>query len=1095
MLKTYPSFIRTAALFLIVVLSLPNPSGVYAELGRSTMRGEATSEARTLTGLEEALRSRNPSAASSSPTLFLRAPAIGLEEARFDPATVKILIVEDSKVTRKIVLERVTEVLAKVFADRGLSLREDQIVVVVSKADALAKLPDLAQDLALVITDLQLGESEIGSDVARAAKERNPNTAVVVMSIQSQKTAGLYFENYPTDMDEFIEKKNLFNGILAVIEKFVANRLADGLEEHNQQKVQRLTETPQEYGAVLQLLEAQFQKGISETKFRIQYPEIKVSTGVSNGRSPLSLKEAALEVGQDDAAGRQAALSAIQMALQPAADIPLSGMHVYREEMKSEGMVLLEVEFLSAEARVQETLEVLRIRTRSWASSADKGDKKWVGEAKEVAGVLERSLSGLRTVPSGNKVRDDELVGRVGAFLSRADRLLEERGAEPVVVAGPNGESSTHPLPVRGAYRAQAVRGVIEAIVQAQRASHPEVGEVLFTLDQLEAGMKSFEGRATRPQISGYLAYFHHRHPFVGGTVGHSDVRAKYRWSAQGSGPSRENSAAGLEEISQPAGWETMTVEQYLRWLFLETYLLVAQKERADRYALEMVFEETDVRTASFSSSSEIYPDGGVAITEAFIRDLLEVLSARGVPRNALAHDWLQPEGTSFQSAQESLEFLRASPYSRAQTDLKGFSQRKVVVRMKESAGIGLEEWTWFFGPIASERLPDVLMEIQHKRAVELEGPHVDSPLLLSIFLQNGHIDLSSSRQAARDKSPNFLEGRSYIVSLLREVGIQFRPNEQWVVTFLGDVSIGGPGRQATKSFAISLSHFDPGTLQNEVPEPWDWGEGAMESLGIYLDRLGSLYSLLGGNTTLELLGPEDQHFEVVIPDQASQRRVSAQLKKMTTYLDGILSEPGIPGQQLPAVAVSNQEISMDGRGHRVALTLQRPVDYIGLEENQQARAVAAEVAVARVQSAVREILGPLLAQSPVQAEGQGVILDAQIGQEKEIEAIAAALREAEVRVVVVQTDLKARESAEHFYSLMGISLVESLGDALALLNEQGITEDKVIFLLHAGYPTPRDVLDHLQYLRLLPKGNLEPLLEVGLEEARFQQEIERYYQ
>ena len=326
-----------------------------------------------------------------------------------------------------------------------------------------------------------------------------------------------------------------------------------GLEEGDEPEVQRLTQEPQEYEAVPGLLEAQFNGAASATKFQIRYPKIALSVQSSNAPAPYFLKESSLEFQANDSAAEQVALATVRAGLQPSSRLPLSRMHLYRQEEKSTGLVVLEVEFLSAETRVQTALDGLRTRIRSLASPANKADREWVGEAKGVASRLDGELVLVRVLPGGSKERDEELVGRVGSLLDQADRLLQQRSAEPAFVASPNRGSSTRPLPAaRGENRAKAIRGVIEAIVQEARSSQTEAQEILFTLDQLDAGMRSFGGEYTRAQVSSYLAYLISVQTTVaGGTLRRDDVPAQYRWIAQDPGSSAKSPAAGLEEDRQ----------------------------------------------------------------------------------------------------------------------------------------------------------------------------------------------------------------------------------------------------------------------------------------------------------------------------------------------------------------------------------------------------------------------------------------------------------------------------------------------------------------------------------------------------------------
>lgn len=159
-----------------------------------------------------------------------------------------------------------------------------------------------------------------------------------------------------------------------------------------------------------------------------------------------------------------------------------------------------------------------------------------------------------------------------------------------------------------------------------------------------------------------------------------------------------------------------------------------------------------------------------------------------------------------------------------------------------------------------------------------------------------------------------------------------------------------------------------------------------------------------------------------------------------------------------------------------------------GLEEDQQARVVAADEVAARFRAEVRKALGSW-DKASVQAEGRGVILDARIGQGIGILAIAAALHEVRVPVVVVQPDAEDRKSAARL--LMDVPVVENLATAYETLNSQGITEP--VFLMQTSIPTVDYALSHLQHLRLLPPGDLQPLLAVCMEGKRYQEQVAQY--
>ncbi len=158
-----------------------------------------------------------------------------------------------------------------------------------------------------------------------------------------------------------------------------------------------------------------------------------------------------------------------------------------------------------------------------------------------------------------------------------------------------------------------------------------------------------------------------------------------------------------------------------------------------------------------------------------------------------------------------------------------------------------------------------------------------------------------------------------------------------------------------------------------------------------------------------------------------------------------------------------------------------------GLEEGQQARRVAADEVAAQFREKVRDALAGVDAVS-MNVSGRGVILDGRIGPG--VLTVAAALKMVEVPVAVVETDPSARVVAAKMLNGK-IPVVGNFEEAEKDLWDLGAVD--LVRLTPEVTPTAGDLLRYLQEIRLLPLGDLQPLLTTGLEEGKYQKQVEQY--
>lgn len=85
--------------------------------------------------------------------------------------------------------------------------------------------------------------------------------------------------------------------------------------------------------------------------------------------------------------------------------------------------------------RVEQMLDALGSKIAVAKQSKDEKSRKWMHEAEEVGKILGDNLPSLRTVPSGDPLRDQEIQDRASVFFKRAGVLLRQfpaAGAEEV---------------------------------------------------------------------------------------------------------------------------------------------------------------------------------------------------------------------------------------------------------------------------------------------------------------------------------------------------------------------------------------------------------------------------------------------------------------------------------------------------------------------------------------------------------------------------------------------------------------------------------------------------------------------------------------
>ena len=110
----------------------------------------------------------------------------------------QVLIVDDEP--------HIVELIVEALNERGV-----KVASALTDQDAFALLERNAQDLSMLVTDINLGKGVTGFDVARKARELNPALAIVYITGQPQKLErfgvdGALLVEKPFPADEFAEK-------------------------------------------------------------------------------------------------------------------------------------------------------------------------------------------------------------------------------------------------------------------------------------------------------------------------------------------------------------------------------------------------------------------------------------------------------------------------------------------------------------------------------------------------------------------------------------------------------------------------------------------------------------------------------------------------------------------------------------------------------------------------------------------------------------------------------------------------------------------------------------------------------------------------
>jgi len=174
----------------------------------------------------------------------------------------------------------------------------------------------------------------------------------------------------------------------------------------------------------------------------------------------------------------------------------------------------------------------------------------------------------------------------------------------------------------------------------------------------------------------------------------------------------------------------------------------------------------------------------------------------------------------------------------------------------------------------------------------------------------------------------------------------------------------------------------------------------------------------------------------------------------------------------------------------------------VGLEETSAAGAqtVAGQEIRERFQAAVNAWRGGFET-TPTVVQNQGIVLVLPGAL-----AVAEALRQARVPVIAVETDEARRATAVH---LLGAPFVaETVAAAFdRLQTHYGIshpiivTDDLMLAVTRPRDATTvpvadaREAVAYLQRLEFLPNIDSTPLLQVGLDEAKYLEQIRQYYQ
>ena len=110
----------------------------------------------------------------------------------------QVLIVDDEP--------HIVELIVEALSERGV-----KVASALTDHDAFDLLERNAQDLSMLVTDINLGKGVTGFDVARKARELNPSLTIVYITGQPQKldrfgVDGALLVEKPFRSDEFAEQ-------------------------------------------------------------------------------------------------------------------------------------------------------------------------------------------------------------------------------------------------------------------------------------------------------------------------------------------------------------------------------------------------------------------------------------------------------------------------------------------------------------------------------------------------------------------------------------------------------------------------------------------------------------------------------------------------------------------------------------------------------------------------------------------------------------------------------------------------------------------------------------------------------------------------
>ena len=367
--------------------------------------------------------------------------------------------------------------------------------------------------------------------------------------------------------------------------------------------------------------------------------------------------------------------------------------------------------------KVEQVLGKLQARVASLEGNRNKREQAWANDARRVASMLNSDFVFLKTMPSGNSMRDAEITQRLSQSLARANGLLERDGSSVAVSEGDSGES-------RRAQRnsvsdVDALEQVVGVLVRKQTAQQPDSEVVPFTLDDLYTPMRNLLGKTVdRADISSTVGNLIKSGKTVaGGTLGRGDHRGQYRWSkwtAPTSGPSTDISSAGLEESRNPVSilqgifTSGQVSEERLRqahWVNDAVFTSwkvggwLISPDGSEGYALtevtETFFSSYRIRLPQAGSEYEDYFGGSIESAKGYLKGFIYLPPAAG----------LEKKGLTANPVVEPLRKFGSAPYAvgvRVGGSNVSAGRVDVLGRVHAEMGTALPEVNW-------RRLPRVL--------------------------------------------------------------------------------------------------------------------------------------------------------------------------------------------------------------------------------------------------------------------------------------------------------------------------------------------------------------------------------------------------